>query len=223
MPESSLFRKLSERARFQHHVFGARASHARAYRRRDPHLAMARGSEQASRRRFRADRSATRSGALCPQLDLSEDARYPILGALYHPPGAIVRHDAVAWGYAAAAARLGVDIQSDTEVPASSSQGGRATESKPIAARSTPGAFCRRSPAPAPGRRHGRLASADPHDPAAGLRVAAAQAVPRSDHRVGKPAHLCLAKCARRARHGRRDRSLPALRLALDPGIQGRS
>ena len=43
---------------------------------------------------------------ICPQLDLSEDVRYPILGALYHPPGAIARHDAVAWGYARAAARL---------------------------------------------------------------------------------------------------------------------
>jgi sarcosine oxidase subunit beta len=53
---------------------------------------------------------------LCPQLNLSENVRYPILGALYHPPGAIVRHDAVAWGYAAAAARLGVEIHVDTEV-----------------------------------------------------------------------------------------------------------
>ena len=35
---------------------------------------------------------------LCPELNLSEDVRYPILGALYHPPGAIARHDAVAWG-----------------------------------------------------------------------------------------------------------------------------
>ena len=53
---------------------------------------------------------------LCPQLNLAEDVRYPILGALYHPPGAIVRHDAVAWGYAAAAARLGVEIHVDTKV-----------------------------------------------------------------------------------------------------------
>ena len=29
----------------------------------------------------------------------------PILAALYHPPGAIARHDAVAWGYAIGAAR----------------------------------------------------------------------------------------------------------------------
>jgi glycine/D-amino acid oxidase-like deaminating enzyme len=37
---------------------------------------------------------------LCPSLNMSDDVRYPILGALYHPPGSIARHDAVAWGYA---------------------------------------------------------------------------------------------------------------------------
>jgi len=63
---------------------------------------------------------------ICPQLNLSESVRYPILGALYHPPGAIVRHDAVAWGYAAAAARLGVEIQVDTEVTGILKQGNRA-------------------------------------------------------------------------------------------------
>jgi sarcosine oxidase subunit beta len=31
---------------------------------------------------------------LCPSMNLSEDARYPVLGALYHPPGSIARHDA---------------------------------------------------------------------------------------------------------------------------------
>ena len=30
-------------------------------------------------------------------------------GASYHPPGSVIRHDAVVWGYAAAAERLGVD------------------------------------------------------------------------------------------------------------------
>jgi sarcosine oxidase subunit beta len=63
---------------------------------------------------------------ICPHLNLSEDVRYPILGALYHPPGAIVRHDAVAWGYAAAAARLGVDIHVNTEVTGIIRQGDRA-------------------------------------------------------------------------------------------------
>ena len=55
---------------------------------------------------------------LCPQLNLSEDVRYPILGALYHPPGSIARHDAVAWGYAQRAAELGVEIHTHTEVTA---------------------------------------------------------------------------------------------------------
>ena len=53
---------------------------------------------------------------LCPSLDLSDTVRYPILGALYHPPGAIARHDAVAWGYAAGAAARGVEIHPMTEV-----------------------------------------------------------------------------------------------------------
>ena len=53
---------------------------------------------------------------LCPTLHLGDDARYPILGALYHAPGAIARHDAVAWGYAAAAARRGVSFHQKTEV-----------------------------------------------------------------------------------------------------------
>ncbi len=53
---------------------------------------------------------------LCPELNLSDDVRYPIVGALYHPPGAIARHDAVAWAYARAASSLGVEIHTHTEV-----------------------------------------------------------------------------------------------------------
>jgi sarcosine oxidase subunit beta len=49
-------------------------------------------------------------------MNLSEDARYPVLGALYHPPGAIARHDAVAWGYAKGAMAMGVEIHTQTEV-----------------------------------------------------------------------------------------------------------
>ena len=63
---------------------------------------------------------------ICPQLNLSNEVRYPVLGALYHPPGAIVRHDAVAWGYAAAASRLGVEIHVDTEVTGILREGQRA-------------------------------------------------------------------------------------------------
>jgi len=53
---------------------------------------------------------------LCPSLNMSEDVRYPILGALYHPPGSIARHDAVAWGYAARASQMGVEIHQQTPV-----------------------------------------------------------------------------------------------------------
>ena len=53
---------------------------------------------------------------LCPSINLSKTTRYPILGALYHPPGAIARHDAVAWGYAARAAQMGASIFPHTEV-----------------------------------------------------------------------------------------------------------
>jgi sarcosine oxidase subunit beta len=52
---------------------------------------------------------------LCPVMNVSDDARYPILGALYHPPGAIARHDAVAWGYAKEAMKRGVEVHTQTE------------------------------------------------------------------------------------------------------------
>ena len=55
-------------------------------------------------------------GELSPFLDVSSDTRYPILGALYHPPGGIIRHDAVVWGYARAADALGVHIHQETEL-----------------------------------------------------------------------------------------------------------
>ncbi len=53
---------------------------------------------------------------LAPSLDVSHHTRYPILGALYHPPGGIIRHDAVVWGYARAADAMGVEIHQKTEV-----------------------------------------------------------------------------------------------------------
>jgi sarcosine oxidase, subunit beta len=52
---------------------------------------------------------------VCPELDLS-GGHFPIVGALYHPPGAIARHDAVAWGYGRAADRRGVEIHQQTAV-----------------------------------------------------------------------------------------------------------
>jgi len=53
---------------------------------------------------------------LAPFLDTSDHPRYPILGALWHPPGGIIRHDAVVWGYARAANAMGAHIHQETEV-----------------------------------------------------------------------------------------------------------
>jgi sarcosine oxidase subunit beta len=62
---------------------------------------------------------------LVPFLDVTTAARYPVLGALYHPPGGIIRHDAVVWGYARGAAARGVHIHQQTEVTGIDVAGGR--------------------------------------------------------------------------------------------------
>ena len=48
--------------------------------------------------------------AYCPPLSISREARHPVLGAALQRRGGTARHDSVAWGYARAAAALGVDI-----------------------------------------------------------------------------------------------------------------
>lgn len=65
---------------------------------------------------------------LAPGIDISTNARFPILGALHHPPGATARHDAVAWGYASRAAQHGVEIHMHTEVLDLVDNGSRVTE-----------------------------------------------------------------------------------------------
>ena len=52
----------------------------------------------------------------CPQIDISCSGQAPILGALYHGPGSIARHDGVAWGYARGADGYGAEIYQNTEV-----------------------------------------------------------------------------------------------------------
>ena len=66
-------------------------------------------------------------GRLCPQLDLSHDVTWPIMGALYHAPGGIIRHDAVVWGLARGADRAGVEIHPYTEVTGIERANGRVT------------------------------------------------------------------------------------------------
>ena len=53
---------------------------------------------------------------LAPDLDMSSNARYPILGGLTQARAGTARHDAVAWGYARGASALGVDIVQNCEV-----------------------------------------------------------------------------------------------------------
>ena len=62
---------------------------------------------------------------LVPALDVSKAAHAPIQAALYHPPGGIIRHDAVVWGYARGADRLGIEIHPHTEVQAIDTDNGQ--------------------------------------------------------------------------------------------------
>jgi sarcosine oxidase subunit beta len=55
---------------------------------------------------------------MVPGLDLSERPHQRILAGLYHPPGGIIRHDAVVWGYARGVDRMGIEIHPQTEVTA---------------------------------------------------------------------------------------------------------
>jgi len=55
---------------------------------------------------------------LCPPLNIAPDARYPVLGAALQRRAGTARHDAVAWGYARAAAARGVDIIQNCTVTA---------------------------------------------------------------------------------------------------------
>jgi sarcosine oxidase, subunit beta len=52
----------------------------------------------------------------CPIVNVSPDMRYPVLGGTLQRRGGIARHDRVAWGFATAADRLGVDIVEHAEV-----------------------------------------------------------------------------------------------------------
>jgi heterotetrameric sarcosine oxidase beta subunit len=61
---------------------------------------------------------------MVPYLDY-ENARFPIQGGLLQKRGGTVRHDAVAWGYARAADRLGVDIIQNCEVTGIRQENGR--------------------------------------------------------------------------------------------------
>ncbi len=59
-----------------------------------------------------------------PMIDLACGGA-PILGGLYHAPGAVARHDTVAWGYGRGADLRGVEIHQRTEVTGIDVVGGK--------------------------------------------------------------------------------------------------
>ena len=59
-----------------------------------------------------------------PMMDMTAGGHAPVVGALYHAPGAVARHDAVAWGYAREAGKLGVEVHQQTEVTGLIVEGG---------------------------------------------------------------------------------------------------
>lgn len=64
---------------------------------------------------------------LVPALNISDDITFPIHGAMFHPPGGIVRHDAVVWGLAKGAVEKGVEIHQQTEALAIGTNNGKVT------------------------------------------------------------------------------------------------
>jgi sarcosine oxidase, subunit beta len=60
--------------------------------------------------------SRAQVAARAPLLEMSPQARFPILGGFLQRRAGTARHDAVAWGYARAADALGVDIIQNCEV-----------------------------------------------------------------------------------------------------------
>ncbi|RLL66900.1 sarcosine oxidase subunit beta family protein [Streptomyces sp. Z26] len=63
----------------------------------------------------------------CPIVNVSQEARYPVLGATLQRRAGIAKHDHVAWAYARAADALGVDLIQNCEVTGITVSGGRVT------------------------------------------------------------------------------------------------
>ena len=163
---------------------------------------------------------------LVPLLNMSEEVRHPVLGALYHPPPsrAIARHDRACrragWGYAGRAQELGVEIHQETEVTGIKVENGRVTGLEttrgPIACGKAMQAVAGLSGQVA------RLAGFTLPIRTVPLQACVSlplKALPRPDHRLGQPARLHLAVGPGRARDGWRDRPLSALPDLVDAGL----
>ncbi|MGB6116902.1 MAG: sarcosine oxidase subunit beta family protein [Mesorhizobium sp.] len=62
---------------------------------------------------------------VAPAYNFSAMARFPVAGGIWQGSAGTARHDAVAWGYARAASKLGVDIIQNCEVTGFIIEGGR--------------------------------------------------------------------------------------------------
>ena len=137
---------------------------------------------------------------LVPAMALKTNPHYPVMAALYHPPGGIIRHDAVVWGYARGCDRRGVQIHPFTTVTA---------HQHPWRRRAVGVDQPRRDHGQMGRQLHGRSRldhltdgrgrHADHHASAAGVRQRTAQAVSRSRHRQRHAAHLREPDRSRRA------------------------
>ena len=154
---------------------------------------------------------------LCPELNMSNDVAYPIQAALYHPPGATLRHDAVVWGYA-----TGADQQGRAPAPGCRGdrhpQGrerplhGRRHDAGPIDAGIVHLGRRRLDDADL---RHGGHPHADHQPPAAGVRDRAGEADAAQDPGVGEPARVRLADRSRRVSDRLGDRAVHDVQLPL--------
>ena len=180
-------------ARLQHPLFRARALHAGALGFRHAHLALAGRGEQASRRRFRGGgaRGAGPAGAAAQPLrrGAPPGPRRPLPPARRHRPPRRGR-------LGLCRTRAGAGRR---DPPGDRGDRHRHRGRAPDRAGDQPGQHRLRQGgaggrrAERPGRAARGLHPADPHRASAGLRLAAAQALPRPDHRLGQPARLHLA------------------------------
>ena len=126
--------------------------------------------------------------AMLPMLDF-DGARFPIRGGLLQRRGGTARHDAVAWGFARAADRRGIDIIQNCEVTGIRRDGARVvgveTTRGPIAANKIGIAVAGNTSRVA---RDGRSRSADREPRLAGVRDRGAEAPARPrDHLRRRP------------------------------------
>ncbi|MEU4229098.1 sarcosine oxidase subunit beta family protein [Nonomuraea sp. NPDC026600] len=62
---------------------------------------------------------------ICPIVNVSQNVRYPVLGATYQPRAGIAKHDHVAWAFARACDRMGIDLIQNCQVTGFAKDGDR--------------------------------------------------------------------------------------------------